>query len=766
MDGSQTAVLTVSKLTSITEFRALVQEKMDVAPHRQRLFFRGKQLEDGHTMFDYNLNINDVIQLMVKQVLSENNTNTLKKPLMATKTSQACDKQNIQSAETPSTTTVKAESEYYCVGDLVDAKSLVDGAWWEAKIIKIVLNSNAKDRPDEDDDGFLYHVIYNNYEYEAPSEMLLKHVRPRAHKYIKLDEVKPGQVIMANYNLEDPEQRGYWFDCKVTEMVNTRTDKRLLATVYVGADASPIEGCHIHLVKELFAVEKNIKLSERSPEMERLVLEGSPSKRVSAPNCSNCKDQQRRKCRECGCHECGLKDYPEKQLMCDECDMAFHIYCIRPPLQTIPDVDEWFCHLCKNDDTEIVRAGEKLKDSKKKAKMASATSSSARDWGKGFACAGRQKVCTIVPQNHFGPVPGVEVGTQWKFRLQASEAGIHRPHVAGIHGRENEGAYSIVLSGGYEDDEDNGDSFSYTGSGGRDLSGNKRTAEQSCDQLLTRMNKALALNCNVPVNKNGAKAEDWKGGKPVRVVRNAKGRKHSKYAPEEGNRYDGIYKIVKYWQDKGKSGFMVWRYLLKRDDPTPAPWTKDGKKRMEMLGLEMQYPEGYLEAQKEKEESQGKNSESDGDEGNNKTPKSKKRKGAADKEYENNNDGEPDAKKRKSSGGYIIPKEIENLITKDTKNSKLWNECKAKILDGRTQFLNSVQEKFECICCQELVYKPVTTDCKHNVCHPCLQRSFKAEVFFCPACRYDLGREYKMDVNNPLNKLLIKLFPGYDSARH
>lgn len=76
--------------------------------------------------------------------------------------------------------------------------------------------------------------------------------------------------------------------------------------------------------------------------------------------------------------------------------------------------------MCKNDDTEIVRAGEKLKDSKKKAKMASANSSSSRDWGKGFACAGRQKVCTIVPQNHFGPVPGVEVGTQWKFRLQVS----------------------------------------------------------------------------------------------------------------------------------------------------------------------------------------------------------------------------------------------------------------------------------------------------------------------------------------------------------
>jgi len=46
-----------------------------------------------------------------------------------------------------------------------------------------------------------------------------------------------------------------------------------------------------------------------------------------------------------------------------------------------------------------------------------------------------------------------------------------------------------VLSGGYEDDVDNGDEFFYTGSGGRDLSGNKRTALQSCDQELTRYNR-------------------------------------------------------------------------------------------------------------------------------------------------------------------------------------------------------------------------------------------------------------------------------------
>lgn len=63
--------------------------------------------------------------------------------------------------------------------------------------------------------------------------------------------------------------------------------------------------------------------------------------------------------------------------------------------------------------------------------------------------------------------------------------------MAGIHGRETAGAFSLVLSGGYEDDVDKGDEFIYSGSGGRDLSGNKRVSDQSCDQTLTRLNKLV-----------------------------------------------------------------------------------------------------------------------------------------------------------------------------------------------------------------------------------------------------------------------------------
>ena len=38
---------------------------------------------------------------------------------------------------------------------------------------------------------------------------------------------------------------------------------------------------------------------------------------------------------------CGVKQDPDKQLLCDECDMAFHIYCLNPPLSTIPEDEDW-----------------------------------------------------------------------------------------------------------------------------------------------------------------------------------------------------------------------------------------------------------------------------------------------------------------------------------------------------------------------------------------------------------------------------------------
>lgn len=72
-----------------------------------------------------------------------------------------------------------------------------------------------------------------------------------------------------------------------------------------------------------------------------------------------------------------------------------------------------------------MKAGEKLKFSKRKSKMASTTNkANSRDWGRGMACIGRTTECTLVRKDHYGPIPGVDVGTCWKFRVQVSTVSV------------------------------------------------------------------------------------------------------------------------------------------------------------------------------------------------------------------------------------------------------------------------------------------------------------------------------------------------------
>ena len=98
------------------------------------------------------------------------------------------------------------------------------------------------------------------------------------------------------------------------------------------------------------------------------------------------------------------------------------------------------------------------------------TTERAKKSGKANACSG--KIFVTVPSDHFGPIlaendpernQGVLVGESWEDRMECRQWGVHFPHVAGIAGQSKYGAQSVVLSGGYEDDEDHGEWFLYTG---------------------------------------------------------------------------------------------------------------------------------------------------------------------------------------------------------------------------------------------------------------------------------------------------------------
>lgn len=144
----------------------------------------------------------------------------------------------------------------------------------------------------------------------------------------------------------------------------------------------------------------------------------------------------------------------------------------------------------------------------------------------------------------FGEIDGTYIGQTFKNRRELSYSKIHKPTQAGISGSQNEGADSIVVSGGYEDDEDYGNIIIYTGHGGRDISSGKQVTHQD----LVRGNLALAFSC--------------KNGLPVRVIRGA--HKKSSFAPKEGYSYDGLFIVEDYWKEKGESGFNIWRFRLRK----------------------------------------------------------------------------------------------------------------------------------------------------------------------------------------------------------
>ena len=141
----------------------------------------------------------------------------------------------------------------------------------------------------------------------------------------------------------------------------------------------------------------------------------------------------------------------------------------------------------------------------------------------------------------YGPVPGVQPGDTFDNRAELRAAGLHRPLINGISGSGDRGAESIVLSGGYVDDEDHGDRIIYTGAGGRDV----ETGRQVKDQVFERQNRALEAS--------------GESGAPVRVVR---GHQCKPHGPPFGYRYDGLWRVVRWWREPGKDGFLVCRFEL------------------------------------------------------------------------------------------------------------------------------------------------------------------------------------------------------------
>ena len=156
----------------------------------------------------------------------------------------------------------------------------------------------------------------------------------------------------------------------------------------------------------------------------------------------------------------------------------------------------------------------------------------------------------------FGTPDGVKVGDLFIDRQELHNAHVHRPLQAGISGTKAEGSDSIVVSGGYVDDQDFGDYIIYTGHGGRERGSRRQTFNQSID-----------------APGNAGLITSHALGLPVRVVRGAHA--GNPYAPPSGYQYAGLYLVSDWWLETGLEGFQVVRFRLDRLPEQAALWTKE-----------------------------------------------------------------------------------------------------------------------------------------------------------------------------------------------
>jgi putative restriction endonuclease len=162
----------------------------------------------------------------------------------------------------------------------------------------------------------------------------------------------------------------------------------------------------------------------------------------------------------------------------------------------------------------------------------------------------------------FGEIESINEGHWFEGRKEMMPSSFHRKWASGIDGNATDGTSAIVLSGGYEDDQDLGDVIVYTGAGGNDSNSGKQVNDQSWDN-----------------SGNAGLVKSMNEGLPVRVIR---GLNHkSEFSPNSGYTYAGLYSVIDAWEEIGKSGYRVCRFKL--------VYSGNNEKRKEAEDVELDY---------------------------------------------------------------------------------------------------------------------------------------------------------------------------------
>lgn len=123
----------------------------------------------------------------------------------------------------------------------------------------------------------LYSIIsYNKYLLlrcpdENPINVQLQEIRPHAFEILAINELKSGDHVLMNYNIDYPGDRGYWYDTIVKTVKFSRKGYTVHGDIVFGRQNTTLNNCKLIFLDDIYKLKPHQLLAERTQDDDNIM---------------------------------------------------------------------------------------------------------------------------------------------------------------------------------------------------------------------------------------------------------------------------------------------------------------------------------------------------------------------------------------------------------------------------------------------------------------------------------------------------------------